>query len=213
MSRKIVKRKNRIEQESPWLLRFLATGKIPKPEEDGALKCWEMRGKEEYIKKAWIKNRALISSDWIARKPGTRPWSWWRFDAPRWEREFNAWFNGTMPEPRKRLGGTGTPDYEHLSIVPRFEYGIPIGYVDAWLVEYYNGRAKDIHGELIPCKYKDGNFKGIAIDYDDPPVFETEASYLKRHGLLTKSEEKRLKPEDFEPKTLFEYLPHLLDED
>lgn len=33
----------------------------------------------------------------------------------------------------------------------------------------------------------------------DPPKFESEASYLRRHGLLFKSEEKRLTAADFEP--------------
>jgi len=40
------------------------------------------------------------------------------------------------------------------------------------------------------------------IDWKDPPVFESEASYLDRHGLLRAGERRRLKPADFEPVTL-----------
>ena len=37
------------------------------------------------------------------------------------------------------------------------------------------------------------------VDPNDPPIFESEASYLDRHGLLTAAERRRLRPADFEP--------------
>jgi hypothetical protein len=37
------------------------------------------------------------------------------------------------------------------------------------------------------------------IDKDDPPIFESQAAYLKRHGLFLAGEERRA---DFEPGTL-----------
>lgn len=40
------------------------------------------------------------------------------------------------------------------------------------------------------------------VDADNLPVFESEATYLDRHGLLTAAERRRLKPEDFEPEML-----------
>ena len=66
-------------------------------------------------------------------------------------------------------------------------------------MDFYNGRARDIHGKLIDSGYKEGDFLGVALDPDDPPRFESQASYLKRHGLLTKAEEKQLTDKDFEP--------------
>jgi hypothetical protein len=51
-------------------------------------------------------------------------------------------------------------------------------------------------------------------DFDelDPPIYESQASYLKRHGLLEKGELKRLNPEDFEPETAVDLL-HADDEE
>jgi hypothetical protein len=53
-----------------------------------------------------------------------------------------------------------------------------------------------------------------SADFDelDPPIYESQASYLKRHGLLEKGELKRLNPEDFEPETAVDLL-HADDED
>jgi hypothetical protein len=43
-----------------------------------------------------------------------------------------------------------------------------------------------------------------AIDPEDPPTFESEAAYLERHGLLTKSEKQWLAehPEALEPEVI-----------
>jgi hypothetical protein len=37
------------------------------------------------------------------------------------------------------------------------------------------------------------DFRGIAIDPDDPPTFESQAAYLKRHGLFLAGEARRMK--------------------
>lgn len=139
-------------------------------------------------KPIWEEVREEVMAAWIKKHPGTRCWAWWEFDAPRWERKFGAYFDGTLPEPRRRIGGIGTPSHDVLAYVPYFDSGIPTSWVSKFQEEYYNGRAKDIHGNVIPSEYKDGDFKGVAIDENDPPVFESEAAYLDRHGLLTASE-------------------------
>ena len=89
-------------------------------------------------------------------------------------------------EPRQRLGGTGTPSYEVLAYSRRFERGLPAGWISK--------RDEDIY-----------NLKGVAINPEDPPYFESEATFLDRHGLLTESEKrylakhsKLLKPERIE---------------
>jgi hypothetical protein len=206
MARKKVKSKFRKEPTPDWLLRYLTTGKTLEPHESGAMACYLMQGRDEKIKEAWSKHKTHILRDWEKNRPGTRPWAWWRYSAPRWSRRFHAWLDGTLPEPRKRFGGKGTPDFEVLACVPRFNLGIPTSYVDSWMVDYYNGRAMDIHGELIPCKYKEGDFKGVAIDPDDPPVYESEALYLQSHGLLLKTEENRLSGADYEPVSVLDML-------
>jgi hypothetical protein len=45
--------------------------------------------------------------------------------------------------------------------------------------------------------FASNGFKGVAIDADDPPMFESQAAYLKRHGLLLAGEERRLKKADW----------------
>lgn len=53
----------------------------------------------------WNANRAELLAEWITDRPGSRPWAWWKWDAP---------------EPRRRrLGGTGRPWASSLS------FGLP----------------------------------------------------------------------------------------
>ncbi len=153
----------------------------------------------------WETNKAEFLPAFIKDHPGIRPIPWWLYDAPRWaDQGSGAWYEGTLPEPRQRFGGIGTPSYEVLSIVPSFYKGIPTSWVSKFDEEYYNGRRKDIHGNIIPTSCKDGDFRGVAIDESDPPVFESSASYLLRHNLLTDSEKKILEktPEAFKPESI-----------
>ncbi len=139
----------------------------------------------------WKKHRDEFLPAFISNHPGRRPLPWWQWDAPKetvpgWEGEqFNV-------AQRKRLGGIGTPSHEVLAIWGGFTRGLPNSWVDQYQVELYNGRAKDIHGNIIPTEYKEGDFKGVAIDPNDPPVYESEAAYLERLGLLTPAEKKYL---------------------
>jgi hypothetical protein len=103
--------------------------------------------------------KADILKTWCRQHPGSRPWAWWRFEAP---------------EPRRRVGGQGE---QQAGIHDEGAFGLP-GY---WNEE--------------------------TLDADDPPVFESEASYLERHGLLTTSERGRLKADAFAP------VPVRLDDD
>jgi hypothetical protein len=43
---------------------------------------------------------------------------------------------------------------------------------------------------------------GLSIDRANPPQFESQASYLRRHGLLSREESERLTEIDFEPKVV-----------
>ncbi|MBN2062161.1 MAG: hypothetical protein JW882_17290 [Deltaproteobacteria bacterium] len=157
-------------------------------------KCFENWAcSEEKLKERWQYYEENLLPGWIKQRPCTRPYYWWEYAAPRWDDPLEGWaIHGTLPEPRRRLGGVGNPAYEHLAYLPNFEYGLPTTWVTESEVQYYNGRAKDIHGNIIPTPYKEGNFKGKAIDPDDPPVYESEAAYLQRHGLLTATEKKWL---------------------
>ena len=86
--------------------------------------------------------------------------------------------------------------------MPHYAFGIPTKFVDRWEQSYYNGRSRDIHGKPIGTEYEEGHFAGVAPDPDDPPRFESEASYLRRLDLLLPDELKRLTEADFEPETI-----------
>ena len=42
----------------------------------------------------------------------------------------------------------------------------------------------------------------VAIDPDDPPRFESEAAYLRRHGLLEPGEARRVRRDEFVSETV-----------
>jgi hypothetical protein len=151
----------------------------------------------------WERYGADFLRAYISVHPCRRPVAWWQWSAPRWRRVFGAWFDGTLPEPRLRLGGVGTPRFEALSVAPVFDRGIPVGWVRPRDVIYYNGRLTPEERGWPPCarKPQEGDFTGVPIDPRDPPTFESEAAYLDRHGLLTPAEKKHLAshPELLEP--------------
>jgi hypothetical protein len=118
-----------------------------------------------------------IVADWAQDNPGTRPLAWWRFDAP---------------EPRKRLGGIGTAEHEVLATALWLIRGIPASWLGAWMAENCR-QASARRGEV---------FEGVPIDPKFPPLYESEAAYLKRLDLLLPGEEKRLDLADFEPEAV-----------
>jgi hypothetical protein len=119
------------------------------------------------LQEVWAEYREAIVQHHIRRAPGSRPRLWWRYDAP---------------EPRRRLGGTGTPLHECRGYIAPFEYGIP----SAWRT----------HGDFTGTRDLD---RWPPIDPEDPPRYESEAKYLLRLGLLLPGERERLCPRDFWP--------------
>jgi len=186
----------------PSIIHFLLHGEAEKGTEGWRLYI-ERFFNPGCIERAWVSYRKALLKDWARNHPCTRPLLWWKHDAPKepvkgWDHE--RWDSAQ----RRRLGGTGTPTHEVLGSWGGFSYGIPTGWIDQWSVDYYNGRAKDIHGKIIPTKYKEGHFKGKAIDPNNPPIFESEAAYLERHDFLTPTEKTYLKkyPELLEPEKI-----------
>jgi hypothetical protein len=115
----------------------------------------------------WAAHREAVVQYWARRHPGTRPRQWWKHDAP---------------EPRKRLGGIGTPLHECSAYALWLEFGVPVGW-----------RRRDEHDFLS---------RGISLDPANPPRYESEASYLRRLGLLLPGERKRLSPRHFWPEAI-----------
>lgn len=149
-------------------------------------------GGERNVRAVWDSIGEELLADWLRNHPCSRPWAWWEYAAP---------------EPRRRLGGIGDTFTDRQ--MSECAFGIPMGgWVTAWDVEYYNGRAKDIYGQPLErgpwYNYQDGDFTRVAIDQADPPRYESEAVYLQRRLFLTAAEHKHLAthPELLEPEAV-----------
>ena len=112
------------------------------------------------LQEVWAEHRATIVEHHIRRRPGTRPFRWWQYDAS---------------EPRRRLGGIGTPLHECSGFIAPFEYGIP----SAWRLQ----------GDYFT--------EGVPISEIAPPAYESQAAYLARHKLFLPGERQRVPPRAF----------------
>ena len=117
---------------------------------------------ESAIRAAWNELRDSILADWAEEWPSSRPSAWWRYDAP---------------EPRRRVGGVGTPSHEVLNYTPLYDFGIPASFVSREQENYYTGRSRDIHGNRIGTEYAEGDFEGLAIDPSNPPIEDAKNRY------------------------------------
>lgn len=126
----------------------------------------------------WAQHGPEIIKAWARKHPGTRPHAWWAYEAL---------------ESRWRVGGTGTPDFVALAaIVPQHAYGIPVRWISAATIRLYR--------QKLGIKLRADPF-----DAKDPPTFEAEGEFLRRHGLLAAHEAERVDlapeilPRDFWP--------------
>src|SRR5262245_13285843 len=88
---------------------YLCTGELTRS--GGGLSLELYRELVDNLAGMWKQSRAAVLPGFIRSFPGTRPWAWWRCDAP---------------EPaRRRLGGIGTPSHDVLAYVPSYDFGIP----------------------------------------------------------------------------------------
>ena len=160
------------------------------PDCPGHMQTFLTAGSRKKRLAAWQLNKEVILGEWIRKRPCSRPWAFWDLD---------------IKEIRRRVGGTGDlfndwEDYEPYEC----HLGIPSAWVTVWDVQSYNGLALDIHGKVIPSPWKDGDFTRVAVDFDDPPCFESQAAYLDRLNLLTPTEKAYLKkhPELLKPEMI-----------
>jgi hypothetical protein len=152
----------------------------------------------------WGEHADRIVAEHVVSYPGTRPARWWQYSAPRLPIGTypGLYYDGMLRDPRQRLGGIGTPAYEVLAYMPSFRYGLPWIWITHSDVMYYRGLAVDIHGAPVGDRYP-RDFKGVAIDPNDPPTFESQAAYLRRHGLFLAGEERRLRKADWEAEAVY----------
>ena len=76
----------------------------------------------------WFDHSERIVTEHVADHPGSRPERWWQYDAPRIPLGTypGVYYDGQLPEPRKRLGGIGTPAHEVLAYKPRYSFSLPV---------------------------------------------------------------------------------------
>ncbi|MFA9477109.1 hypothetical protein ACERK3_02260 [Phycisphaerales bacterium AB-hyl4] len=110
-------------------------------------------------RRAWEVLRDDLLPEWIADHPGTRPWAWWRYDAP---------------ERRQRVDGPPHPfdnperieHIEHIASKPK--------------------AAGDYKQAMYRLYY--GRPASLCVLDDFHAVYETEVEYLSRLDLLTADE-------------------------
>jgi hypothetical protein len=162
--------------------------------------CGEFSPTGKTGQQLWTEYREDVLAWWIEEYPGTRPSLWWHHDAPRQPRGRypRCWFDGTLPEPRRRVGGVGTACHERLAYVPRYWCGVPQDWISATDIRIYEQIGTPLR---VP-----------ALDPADPPMYESEASYLKRVGRLLPGEAPRLTADDFEPESVIDVLGACCDD-
>jgi hypothetical protein len=110
------------------------------------------------VRALWRLHGPTVMERWIAERPGTRPRLWWRFDAPTWAGDPWPACYWSGTKPEPRLRVGGS--------------GRPIFEVQNYVPYYWKG---------IPVRH-------VGVVAGDPPLYEAECEYLKRHGLLKDAE-------------------------
>ena len=168
--------KERVREITPELWAWLKTGLEPKPDTDlywqvryGDLHITRDHRDADRLREFWDEVADDVLAEVIAEAPGTRPLLWWYFDAPRLE-------VGVFPNwcldgqlPEPRTFISGA--------------GKPAWEETAYMPSFTDG---------LPDWW-------VGYRAHKPPVFENMPAYLRRHGLLTDSEVKRLPAAAFDP--------------
>lgn len=150
----------------------------------GAGEPWVYFQTADDLAELWAEHGAAVINDHVGDAPGTRPVRWWTYSAP---------------EPRRRLGGVGTPSHEVLAHVVSLEWGVPASWITPFDIGYYD--FGDIQSGVS------------ALSPRFPPLFESEAAYLDRLNLLLPGERRRLGPGDFKPESVVNILGLVLEDD
>jgi hypothetical protein len=121
---------------------------------------------DDYWQRLWAEYGGQITQNWAKKYPGTRPSFWWKHSAPRL--------------PVEEHGDYVDCYFANRLIKPRLKIsgsGTPS-------IACFNNNMYLDYG--IP-EYVDD------VDENDPPVWESQLDYLKRHGLLLPGEVRRAK--------------------
>src|SRR5664280_1874462 len=124
-------------------------------------------GDGEALREVWGRARGEVLGAWLKDHPGTRPAVFWRFDTPH-----------------QPLGTHDGCFYDGKLPQPRKQIsgaGCDASAISAYMPSYESG---------LPTAW-------AGFEEGDPPVFESQAAYLKRHNLLTAGELRVLTASDY----------------
>ena len=110
---------------------------------------------ESAPREAWEIMREKIMADWIREQPGTRPWAWWKFDAPPPARRERV---DGLPHPHDNKARTLKVADSNSETLWKAAYRLWFGLPSAYIMPFD---------------------KGLKTE-----MFEPEWSFLQRHNLL-----------------------------
>jgi hypothetical protein len=122
----------------------------------------------EALRELWDRARGEVLAGWIKEHPGTRPSAWWKCEAPR---QPMGNFQGCYYDvrlPEQRKFISGS--------------GCPAWMVMAHVPSYELG---------LPVEW-------AGFEAENPPMFESQTSYLRRNNLLAPHELRVLSAADYE---------------
>jgi hypothetical protein len=131
-------------------------------------------GGEDKLRDLWKGVREDVLARWAVDHPGTRPSLWWELEAPR--QALGTW-------PGCFFDGKLQEPRKRLGGTGKAPWDAGLAYVPSFRCG-------------VPSYWD-------SFSEEDPPVFESQAAYLKRQGLLTAAEKRKLKPSDYRPEVLF----------
>jgi hypothetical protein len=122
-------------------------------------------GDDEAIRAAWNELRPTLLPKWISDRPGTRPYAWWRFEAPERRQRIDG-----KPHPfdcKERtlhVAKNDNPDFWKRAY--GLHWGVPACFIPPFDGDLYRDFMQNIlHGR-------------------ESQIFEPEWNYLQRLGLL-----------------------------
>jgi len=125
----------------------------------------EDAGDEDSIRAAWEALRSTILPAWIRKRPGTRPWGWWRFEAPERRRTIGGRIH-PFDDSRRTLKVAASDRKDFWQVAYALHFGMP----RMFLMPFDGDCQRDFMQNILHGR--------------DSQVFEPEWSYLERLGLL-----------------------------
>jgi hypothetical protein len=124
--------------------------------------------------------RLGLSQEALWLQHGADVLAWWTQVKPGTRP--SLWWKFRAPELRRRLGGVGEPD-----AMRDIRFGVP--------TRWTRPVKGDYHGK-----------SELTFDPADPPLYESEPAFLRRHELLLPSERRQLTPADYRPQPITQIL-------